>query len=50
MDDIEIFRCVELAELLTRLRAMAPGEERDQVFETVGEVVLALTPKRTPTR
>jgi hypothetical protein len=39
MDDIEIFCCVELAELLTRLRAMAPGEEREQILGTVGEVV-----------
>ena len=39
MDDIEIFCCVELAELLTRLRGMEPGEERDQVLGTVGEVV-----------
>jgi hypothetical protein len=39
MDDAEIFNCVELAELLTRLRAMAPGEERDEVLEAVGEVV-----------
>jgi hypothetical protein len=29
MDEVEIFCCVELAELLTRLRAMGPGEERD---------------------
>ena len=39
MDDIEIFCCVELAELLTRLRTMAPGEEREQVLGTVAEVV-----------
>ena len=39
MDNIEIFCCVDLEELLTRLRAMAPGEERDQVLGTVGEVV-----------
>jgi hypothetical protein len=39
MDDAEIFNCVELAELLTRLRAMEPGEEREQVLGTVGEVV-----------
>ena len=39
MDDIEIFCCVELAELLTRLRAMAPGEERDQLLGEVSEVV-----------
>jgi hypothetical protein len=39
MDDAEIFNCVELAELLTLLRAMEPGEERDQVLGTVSEVV-----------
>ena len=39
MDDVEIFNCVALAELLTRLRAMAPGEEREQILGTVGEVV-----------
>ena len=42
MDDAEIFNCVELAELLTRLRAMAPGEERDQVLGKVSEVVFVL--------
>ena len=39
MDEPEIFVCVELAELLTRLRGMESGEARDQVLGTIGEVV-----------
>jgi hypothetical protein len=39
MDDAEIFNCVELAELLTRLRGMESGEAREQILGTVGEVV-----------
>ena len=39
MDDVEIFCCVELAELLIRLRGMEPGEEREHILGTVAEVV-----------
>jgi hypothetical protein len=45
MNDIEVVCWVELDELLTRLREMALGEERDQVLGAVSEVVLVRTEK-----